>query len=496
MYFLSTRYSTYTAAVFTIFLTSYLLFSGILNPSQFIGSAHEQTCPSTIPKISEAVALEIATSRHHIAIASTFGFHHDVYMALAWTVGRVLERSVAGGSLQVYAPSPFGFGFQTVVDDLDLYHGKIHNPDDLIRDLRSTGTETVYDIVILGTCEIEYVISPPDLRDGLNDELLAAWDERDEHHKFKLICIVHDVTDTTWQPVITEWTRRNTIRFLPISEHVANGFRQLFDILADSDDEEIRSAGYEHLPIDVHIPILDLGDQPDRPFRTLSNVVIQGSFTKSRRDYDNIFDDLLASLADDPAVWGYLPLLSIPSASYEPDHSLRSPPFRLFLLGSGWLEIPVELKNIVTMHVDLNYTGEERFGIMISVGLTVMEDFYALVKEMDVCLPAFADNGYYQRQASSTFAMAVECNAYTYVNDDRAVITRPAAMREIDAVKALRQGSALDFLEQSDYNAPIRDSVHRMMRRGWVRNREEVRAFKQSLWERNERVVERLLRDL
>ncbi len=32
------------------------------------------------------------------------------------------------------------------------------------------------------------------LRDGLNDELLAAWDERDEHHKFKLVCIVHDVT--------------------------------------------------------------------------------------------------------------------------------------------------------------------------------------------------------------------------------------------------------------------------------------------------------------
>ncbi|PBK75884.1 hypothetical protein ARMSODRAFT_950233 [Armillaria solidipes] len=480
MYFLSTRYSTYTVAVFTIFLTSYLLFSGILNPSQIIGSAHEQTCPSTIPKLSEAVALEIATSRHHIAIASTFGFHHDVYMALAWTVGRVLERSVAGGSLQVYAPSPFGFDFQTVVDDLDLYHGKIHNPDDLIRDLRSTGTETVYDIVILGTCEI----------DGLNDELLAAWDERDEHHKFKLVCIVHDVMDTTWQPVITEWTRRNTIRFLPISEHVANGFRQLFGILADSDDDEIRSAGYEHLPIDVHIPVLDLGDKPDRPFRTLSNVVIQGSFTKSRRDYDNIFDDLLVSLADDPAVWGYLPLLGTPSASYEPDHSLRSPPFRLFLLGSGWLEIPVELKNIVTMHVDLNYT-----------------DFYALMKEMDICLPAFADNGYYQRQASSTFAMAVECNvpllvtdrmkkAYTYVNDDRAVITRPAAMREIDAVKALRQGSALDFLEQSDYNAPIRDSVHRMMRRGWVRNREEVRAFKQSLWERNERVVERLLRDL
>ncbi|KAK0469566.1 uncharacterized protein EV420DRAFT_1633985 [Desarmillaria tabescens] len=327
------------------------------------------------------------------------------------------------------------------------------------------------------------------LRGGLNDELLAAWEERDEHHKFQLVCIVHDVTDTTWQPAITEWSRRQAIRFLPISEHVANGFRQLFEVLADSGDEDIRSAGYEYLPIDVHIPVLDLGDAPDRLFRTLSNVVIQGSFTRSRRDYDNIFEDLLESLADDPTAWGYLPLRDA-GASYEPDPSLRSPPFRLFLLGSGWLEIPDELKNIVTMHVDLNYT-----------------DFYTLMKGMDVCLPAFADNGYYQYQASSTFVMAVECNvpllatdrmkkSYAYVNDDRVVITRPAAMGEIAAVKALRQGSAQDFLEQSNYNAPIRDSVHRMMRRGWVRNREEVGAFKQSLWERNEGVVERLLGDL
>ncbi|KAK0204984.1 hypothetical protein DFS33DRAFT_1259694 [Desarmillaria ectypa] len=404
-------------------------------------------------------------------------------MALAWTIGHVLERSAAGGSLQVYAPSPFGFDFQTVVDNLELYHGTIHDPDHLIPDLRNMGKETMYDVVILRTCEIG-----SDL-DGMNDELLAAWDERDEHHKFKLVCIVHDVTDTTWQPAITEWTRRNAIRFLPISEHVANRFRQLFEILADSDEEEIRSAGYEYLPIDVHIPALDLGDTPDRPFRILSNAVIQGSFTKSRRDYDNVFEDLLESLADDPTVWGYLPLRDT-GASYESDHGLRSPPFRLFLIGSGWLEIPDKLKNIVTMHVNLNYT-----------------DFYALMKEMDVCLPAFADKGYYQHQASSTFAMAVECNvpllvtdrmkkSYTYVNDDRAVITRPAAMGTIAAVKALCQGSALDFIEQSNYNTPIKDSVHRMMRRGWIRNKEEVRAFKQSLWERNERVVERLLRDL
>lgn len=46
--------------------------------------------------------------------------------------------------------------------------------------------------------------------------------------------------------------------------------------------------------------------------------------------------------------------------------------------------------------------------------LTGIPEFYALMSEMDICVPAFstqsADHGYYEAQASSTFAMAVECN--------------------------------------------------------------------------------------
>ena len=48
--------------------------------------------------------------------------------------------------------------------------------------------------------------------------LLKAWDARDEAHKFELVCIVHNVVDTYWQTAIPEWSRRNAIRFLPISE--------------------------------------------------------------------------------------------------------------------------------------------------------------------------------------------------------------------------------------------------------------------------------------
>lgn len=51
-----------------------------------------------------------------------------------------------------------------------------------------------------------------------HEALLAAWDARDDDHKFKLICIVHHAGDTGWQSHIGSWARRNSIRLLPIAE--------------------------------------------------------------------------------------------------------------------------------------------------------------------------------------------------------------------------------------------------------------------------------------
>jgi hypothetical protein len=56
-------------------------------------------------------------------------------------------------------------------------------------------------------------------------------------------------------------------------------------------------------------------------------------------------------------VWGYLPLGAEDDASYVVDSALTDPPFRLFLVGSGKLEIPHELKNIVLIRDRLSYPG-------------------------------------------------------------------------------------------------------------------------------------------
>lgn len=112
--------------------------------------------------------------------------------------------------------------------------------------------------------------------------------------------------------------------------------------------------------------------------------------------------------------------------------------------------------------------------------------------------------------------MAVEVNvpilatermrkAYGYIDDDIAVITRPAAMTEMQALKALRTGSA-DFFydavakytgsaEVSRMQA-LHAAVDRMLQTPWTRDVMDFARYKATLWSKNRAVVERMLRDL
>lgn len=203
----------------------------------------------------------------------------------------------------------------------------------------------------------------------------------------------------------------------------------------------VRSAGYERIPTDVHPPVLPLPNLPEHSYnRSLSKAVIQGSFDTVRRDYNNIFSDLVASLRgmfiifciylrlshwllEDPAAWGYLPLGDQPSYVPNPNHP--SAPFQLYTIGSGWLSIPDELKNVVVVKTGMSYPGKLRHKqSFLSVGTYLMTaEFYELMSQMDICVPAFAEFGYYRIQASSTFAMAVQCNVCD---------SRPFNMRTVD----------------------------------------------------------------
>ncbi|EKM59533.1 uncharacterized protein PHACADRAFT_250101 [Phanerochaete carnosa HHB-10118-sp] len=419
--------------------------------------------------------------RKHVLVASFFGFHFDVYMTLAWTLKRVLMQ-VPQAQIELFA-APFYYGFEAVVGEYGLYDGVRRDPEELLSYIQSN---TTVDTVVLGTCEIDL--------NQIHSALLDEWDKRAPEEKFKLVCMVHNVQDTPWQANIGEWSRRGAIRLVTLGEHVGKSFRNMFEEIAE---EPLGGGGYEYIPIDLHIPVLDVSGLPAKSAnRSLARAVIQGSFDTTRRSYYNFFDELIRSLHRNPEAWGYNSLSD--RASFVPNYQSLVPPFELALVGSGSLEVPQELAYMVSIHRGLDYAN-----------------FYDLVASMDIVVPAFADNGYYEHQASSTVAMAVELDvpilatrrmrkAYGYIDDDRAVVTRPAAMSEVQALLALRTGSLSYFLEQDPDGVmglfpPLRalvNDMREMVNGGWVRDPADLRRYKERLWRNNEEVVERLLADM
>ena len=111
--------------------------------------------------------------------------------------------------------------------------------------------------------------------------------------------------------------------------------------------------------------------------------------------------NLLFPLAADPELWGYSRIQDDGGNAkfihlLDSDTALNpSPPFKLHLVGHGAIVIPPGLQNIVILHYNLDYT-----------------EFYTLMSEMDLCIPAFpkdSDTNYVD-QASSTIAMCMENN--------------------------------------------------------------------------------------
>jgi hypothetical protein len=110
---------------------------------------HHQRAESSAVNYGDQRLAAIPEKRTNIVVASWFGYHFEVYFALAWTLQRVMSRNV---QLRIYGDLPFPFGFHSVIDNLGLYRGEIKDSNNLLDDL----TKNVdIDMLILGTCEIE-----------------------------------------------------------------------------------------------------------------------------------------------------------------------------------------------------------------------------------------------------------------------------------------------------------------------------------------------------
>jgi hypothetical protein len=81
--------------------------------------------------------------------------------------------------------------------------------------------------------------------------------------------------------------------------------------------------------------------------------------------------------------------------------------------------------------------------------------------------------------------------SYSYL-DDRVTVTRPHALREILAVKALRTGR---WPLPHPPNLDVMKDVEKMIEGGWKRSEKQFQSFKDDIRIRNEATVRRILND-
>ena len=153
----SSRFSIVRLTIAGVFCLSFLwLFHRGFGGHSFSSLPHFALggeVPSTNPLKLQSVPL----AHKNVVVASVFGAHFDVYMAVAWTLQRIMAKD-QGSNLQVYAKVPFLYKFQEVVNRYGLYGGEFKDPKHLIGDIKRDD-EGGIDLLILGTCEIECVLS-------------------------------------------------------------------------------------------------------------------------------------------------------------------------------------------------------------------------------------------------------------------------------------------------------------------------------------------------
>ncbi len=145
-----------------VFLFTCIVLFIISSPGQIRDLAHNLEDDGEIRLDSWSAELQQQKHlRTHIAVASLFPAHFDVYLAAANTF-----RDVLGGqdaAVDVFAGErPFRFKFQEIIDRVDLFSGEVRDAAELLHAMNDTHfypaePGAVIDLLVLGTCEIECV---------------------------------------------------------------------------------------------------------------------------------------------------------------------------------------------------------------------------------------------------------------------------------------------------------------------------------------------------
>ncbi|KAG8987019.1 hypothetical protein FRB94_002815 [Tulasnella sp. JGI-2019a] len=340
------------------------------------------------------------------------------------------------------------------------------------------------DMVIFSSCELDLQRHHP--------ELLDTWDGRPDNKKFKLVCVVHDGLPGKWFHTLGHCSRRGALRLLMTLDGTTKDLYAAMRELADSSVLNLSSALFEYLQVEAFYPLIATKRSPPAAHalepRRISNVAILGNFGRETRHYQNFLRDLGSLLEEYPRRMGYLPFKDL-NQTYEPNFNATIDPFKLHLIGSGKVEVSATLREVVRSYEKLEYL-----------------DLLRLVESMDMVIPGVTDDARFDSDTTLAIQTVISCrvpvfathrlrNSYAYIDDDLLVITRPQAVRETDAIFALRTGSTRHIANDFQVRE-FGTSIQRMVTQGWQRSPAQFEAIQAKVMDYNQYIVYRLLRDL
>ncbi|KAG8929799.1 hypothetical protein FRC01_003755 [Tulasnella sp. 417] len=444
-----------------------------------------------LPPLSQPSDSSSPSILRHVAIATSFA-RSDVYDPLAWVASTIMTKYAEEQlptSLNIYSSEPSFLSLLKRIsvlppdtersdDPFGTLPSNIIRPrDQLTRDIRST---TLYnddegamiDLVVLGSCEIDLERFGPDL--------LKAWDERPNDKKFTLACGVHNQHNTGWYKYISEWSRRDSLRVIPMSNRIVDYVHSTFNTQANSKGLVEGSSVYEHIKVGAFYSVSEFLLFPLRPKSYLADVpcsaVLRGGHRDRREEFERILHDLARLLREDSQGWGYR--WSAEERKYAVDHTTPYPPFVLHLVGGDPIDVPSELQEAVVK----------------SAGSHIHQDItplYELFQSIDIVLPVFADRGSHTPQESSIVHAATMGHVpllaargtlqyYPYLASG-GVIIRPSAISEMEAIGLFRGAN----VPVQDASSELAEDTKRMLNHGWKRNDESFLALKREILEQN-----------
>ncbi|GAA95839.1 uncharacterized protein L969DRAFT_95338 [Mixia osmundae IAM 14324] len=266
-------------------------------------------------------------------------------------------------------------------------------------------------------------------------DIVEAWDARPFDAKFQVVCTIHHADRFTWGDKFFGLEQRGALKILTLNKAAQTfAYDRSMSYASSAGERGGLELSFDSVLIRAFAPIFPVPGLPPRPANAeLDSVVVQGGLSQTKRDYAGIFSDMQGFLEEDASLWGYR--YDASTEMYEEDTSIAQP-FKIHLIGSGRLAVPMNISKIAIVQSGLDYIS-----------------FYRLINSAQLLMPAFNLEGYLTTMASSSIAAAVLSmtpvladnrimRAYSYLNERNAVI-KPFDMSDMQAVRRLKFGESL-----------------------------------------------------